>query len=149
MLSWASDPLPEDLEVVGTIEFRLWVASSAPDTDIVARLLDIEPDGTAWNLMSPTLEVLRLKYRDGERVPQPLVPGAPVEIALRLGVTANVFCRGHRVGVQVTSSFFPHVDRNPNTGRPSAIQDRLVPARQVVFQDAARPSRVILPVFGV
>ena len=148
VLSYVSDPLEEDLEVIGSIEFRLWVASTALDTDIVARLLDVEPDGTAWNLMSPTLEVLRLKYRDGERAPQLLVPGAPVEIALRLGVTANVFRRGHRVGVQVTSSFFPHVDRNPNTGRPSAIEDRLVPARQTVFQDAARPSRVILPVLG-
>jgi putative CocE/NonD family hydrolase len=148
VLSYASDPLDEDLEVIGSIEFRLWVASSAPDTDIVARLLDVEADGTAWNLMSPTLEVLRLKYRGGERVPVPLTPGEPVEVVLRLGVTANVFRRGHRVGVQVTSSFFPHVDRNPNTGRPSAIEDRLVPARQTVFHDSGRPSRVILPVLG-
>jgi hypothetical protein len=148
VLSWASDPLEDDLEVIGAIEFRLWVASTAPDTDIVARLLDVEPDGAAWNLMSPTLEVLRLRYRRGERVPEPLVPGEPVEIALRLGVTANVFRRGHRIGVQVTSSFFPHVDRNPNTGRPSAIESRLVAARQTVFQDASRPSRVVLPVRG-
>jgi predicted acyl esterase len=70
-------------------------------------------------------------------------------VVLRLGVTANVFLRGHRVGVQVTSSFFPHLDRNPNTGRPSAIEPRLVPARQTVFLDAAHPSRVILPVLGV
>jgi putative CocE/NonD family hydrolase len=145
VLSYASAPLDEDLEVIGSIEFRLWVSSSAPDTDIVARLLDVEPDGTAWNLMSPTLEVLRLKYRNGERSPVLLEAGEPVEVVLRLGVTANVFRRGHRVGVQVTSSFFPHVDRNPNTGRPSAIEDRLVPARQTVFHDAGRPSRVILP----
>ena len=63
----------------------------------------------------------------------------------RLGVTANRFRRGHRIRVQVTSSFFPHLDRNPNTGRPSAIETRLVPARQTVFHDASRPSRVILP----
>jgi putative CocE/NonD family hydrolase len=148
VLSFLSAPLDEDLEVIGPIEFRLWVASSAPDTDIVARLLDVEPDGTAWNLMSPTLEVLRLKYRESERAPRPLVPGEPVEVVLRLGVTANAFLRGHRVGVQVTSSFFPHLDRNPNTGRPSAIEPRLVPARQTVFLDAAHPSRVILPVLG-
>jgi uncharacterized protein len=149
VLSFASEPLVEELEVIGAIEFRLWVASSAPDTDIVARLVDIEPDGTAWNLMSPTLEVLRLKYRDSERVPSPLTPGQPVEIVLRFGVTGNVFLRGHRIGVQLTSSFFPHLDRNPNTGRPSAIETRLVPAEQTVFLDAARPSRVILPVLGV
>ena len=73
-------------------------------------------------------------------------PGQPVELVFRLALTANRFLRGHRIRVQVTSSFFPHLDRNPNTGRPSAIETRLVPARQVVFHDAGRPSRVILPV---
>lgn len=148
LLVYTSEPLPDDLEVIGAIEFRLWVASSALDTDFVARLLDVEPDGTAWNLMSPTLEVLRLKYRNAEREPELLVPGQPVEIVLRLGVTANVFRRGHRIRVHVTSSFFPHVDRNPNTGRPSAIESRLVSARQTVLHDASRPSRVILPVLN-
>ena len=96
--------------------------------------------------MSPTLEVLRAKYRAGESEPAFLRPGEPVELTFRLGLTANRFLRGHRIGVQVTSSFFPHLDRNPNTGRPSAIESRLVPARQTVFHDSARPSRVILPV---
>jgi len=96
--------------------------------------------------MSPTLEVLRAKYRNGESEPTFLTPGQPVELTFRLGLTANRFLRGHRIAVQVTSSFFPHLDRNPNTGRPSAIESRLVPARQTVFHDRARPSRVILPV---
>jgi predicted acyl esterase len=63
---------------------------------------------------------------------------------LKLGLTANRFLSGHRIRVQVMSSFFPHLDRNPNTGRPSAIESRLVPARQTIFHDAARPSRVNL-----
>ncbi len=146
VLTFTSAPLDEDLEVIGPVEFRLWVASSAPDTDIFARLLDVEPDGTAWNLMSPTLEVLRLRYRLSEREPQLLVPGVAHEIALRSGLTANRFRRGHRVGVQIASSLFPHLDRNPNTGRPAAVEDRLVPATQTIFHDASRPSRVILPV---
>lgn len=148
VLVFSTPPLDEDLEVVGTIEFRLWVASSAPDTDFYCRLLDVDRDGAVWNLMSPTLEVLRAKYRNGEDEPEYLVPGQPVELTFRLGLTANRFQRGHRIRVQVTSSFFPHLDRNPNTGRPSAIETRLVPARQVVFHDADRPSRVILPVAG-
>jgi putative CocE/NonD family hydrolase len=146
VLVFSTPPLEEDLEIVGAIEFRLWVASSAPDTDFYCRLLDVDRDGVAWNLMSPTLEVLRTKYRLGEDTPEWLTPGEPVELTFRLGLTANRFQRGHRIRVHVTSSFFPHLDRNPNTGRPSAIESRLVPARQTVFHDAGRPSRVILPV---
>jgi putative CocE/NonD family hydrolase len=146
VLTFTTPPLEEDVEVIGHIEFRLWIASSAPDTDFICRLIDVEPDGTAWNLMSPTLEVLRAKYRHGETEPVYLTPGRPQELRLKLGLTANRFLRGHRIRVQVMSSFFPHLDRNPNTGRPSAIESRLVPARQSIFHDAARPSRVILPV---
>ena len=138
---FSTPPLDEDLEVVGSIEFRLWVASSAPDTDFYCRLLDVDRDGTVWNLMSPTLEVLRAKYRNGEEEPVYLVAGQPVELVFRLALTANRFLRGHRIRVHVTSSFFPHLDRNPNTGRPSAIESTLVPARQTVFHDAARPPR--------
>jgi uncharacterized protein len=146
VLVFTSDPLPEPLEVTGHLDFRLWIASTAPDTDFYARLLDVAPDGTAWNLMSPTLEVLRARYRDSEREPTLLVPGRAYELRLAGGVTSNVFGRGHRIRVQITSSFFPHLDRNPNTGRPVAAEERLVPATQSIFLDSARPSRVILPV---
>ncbi len=148
VLTFTTDPLADDLEVIGNIEIRLWIASSAPDTDFVARLLDVEPDGPAWNLMSPTLEVIRARYRGSEREPQLMDPGTPYELVLRWGMTGNLFKRGHRIRLQVTSSFFPHLDRNPNTGRPSAIESRLVPARQTLFHDARRPSRIVLPVVG-
>lgn len=146
VLVYTSDPLTEDLEVIGTIECRVWLASSAPDTDLVVRLLDVEPDGPAWNLMSPTLEVLRARYRRSERDPEPLQPGMPEELVLRLAVTANLFRRGHRIRVHVTSSFFPHLDRNPNTGRPVPAEARLVPAVNAIFHDPQRPSRILLPV---
>jgi putative CocE/NonD family hydrolase len=146
VLVFSTPPLDEDVDVVGAIEFRLWVASSAPDTDFYCRLLDVDREGAVWNLMSPTLEVLRAKYRNGEDTPVWLTPGEPVELTFRLGLTANRFLRGHRIRVHVTSSFFPHLDRNPNTGRPSAIEDRLVPATQTVFHEAGRASRVVLPV---
>jgi putative CocE/NonD family hydrolase len=148
VLVYSTPPLAEDLEVIGAIECRLWIASSALDTDFYCRLLDVEPDGAAWNLMSPTLEVLRAKYRNGEEDPVLLVPGQPVELVFRLPLTANRFLRGHRIRVHVTSSFFPHLDRNPNTGRASATDGRLIPARQTVFHEAGRPSRVMLPVVG-
>jgi putative CocE/NonD family hydrolase len=146
VLTFTSDPLAEDLEVIGNIEIRLWIASSAPDTDFVARLLDVEPDGPAWNLMSPTLEVMRARYRTSEREPELMQPGRPYELVLRWGMTGNLFRKGHRIRLQVTSSFFPHVDRNPNTGRPVPHEGKLVPARQTIFHDAGRPSRVVLPV---
>jgi putative CocE/NonD family hydrolase len=147
VLTFTTEPLADDLEVVGNIEIRLWIASSAPDTDFVARLLDVEPDGPAWNLMSPTLEVIRARYRESEREPELMQPEKPYELVLRWGITGNLFKKGHRVRLQVTSSFFPHLDRNPNTGRPVPHESKLVPARQTVFHDAQRPSRVILPVF--
>jgi uncharacterized protein len=148
LLVFTTPPLEQDLLVVGEIEIRLWIASSAPDTDFYARLLDVEPDGPVWNLMSPTLEVLRARYRKSLREPELMRPGMPYELVLRSGVTANRFLRGHRIRVHITSSFFPHLDRNPNTGRPVASESRLVPATQVVFHDSARPSRVILRVLG-
>jgi uncharacterized protein len=148
VLVYSTPALDDDLEVIGEIECRMWVASSAPDTDFYCRLLDVDPDGTVWNLMSPTLEVIRAKYRNGEEEPEYLVPGQPVELVFRLARSANRFLRSHRLRVHVTSSFFPHLDRNPNTGRPSAVESRLVPARQTIFHDAGRPSRVILPVIG-
>jgi putative CocE/NonD family hydrolase len=146
VLSFTSDPLEEDLEVVGSIDCRIWLSSSAPDTDLIVRLLDVEPDGPAWNLMSPTLEVLRVRYRAGERQPLMLLPGVPVEVRLPLPVTANRFLRGHRIRIHVTSSFFPHIDRNPNTGRAVSAETKLVPATNVIYHDAQRRSRVVLPV---
>ena len=143
---FTSDPLPEDLEVVGQLDCRVWLSSTATDTDIVVRVLDVEPDGPAWNLMSPTLEVLRVRYRASELQPLTLLPGLPVEVRLPLPVCANRFRRGHRIRVHVTSSFFPHFDHNPNTGRAVSSETRLVAATNVIYHDASRPSRIILPV---
>jgi predicted acyl esterase len=81
-----------------------------------------------------------------EREPELLQPGVPVELTLGLSVSANLFRRGHRIRVHLTSSFFPHLDRNPNTGRPVSAEPRLVPAVNAVYHDTARPSRILLPV---
>ena len=145
VLVFTTEPLREDLEVTGNIEIRLWIASSAPDTDFHVHLLDVEPDGRAWNLMSPTVAVVRARYRNDERHPELMTPGRPYELTFRLPITSNCFLKGHRIRAHVMSSFFPHLDRNPNTGRPVPAEGRLVPARQTIFHDASRPSRLILP----
>jgi putative CocE/NonD family hydrolase len=146
VLYYRSEPLACDLEVTGPIEIELWVSSSARDTDFVARLLDVHPDGKAYNLMSPTLEVLRARYRNGEDRPELLEPGQPVKLRLANGITSNVFKAGHRIGLVVTSSLFPHLDRNPNTGGVIATEVRTLRAQQRVLHDAVHASRVVLPV---
>jgi hypothetical protein len=146
VLVFTSEPLDEDLEVIGSIECRVWLASSAPDTDLSVRVLDVEPDGAAWNLMSPTIEVLRARYRAGETEPRWLVPGVPEELRLRLAVTANRFRKGHRIRVHITSSFFPHIDRNPNPARPVAAESRPVAAINTIFHDVERRSQILLSV---
>ncbi len=146
VLVYRSEPLARDVEVTGPIEVELWVSSSARDTDFIVRLLDVHPDGHAYNLMSPTLEVLRARYRNGEDRPELLEPGRIVKLRLANGITSNVFKSGHRIGIHVTSSLHPHLDRNPNTGGAVATEERLVRAEQLVHHDAEHPSRVVLPV---
>jgi putative CocE/NonD family hydrolase len=146
VLVYSTEPLRQAIEVTGPIEVELFASSSARDTDFVVRLLDVHPDGKAYNLMSPTLEVLRARYRESEDHPQFLAPGAVERFRLRNMMTSNVFQRGHRIRIHVTSSLFPHFDRNLNTGEPFARTGRTVPAEQAVYHSAKHPSRVILPI---
>jgi putative CocE/NonD family hydrolase len=146
VLVYRSEPLASDVEVTGPIEVELWVSSSARDTDFIVRLLDVHPDGRAYNLMSPTLEVLRARYRNGEDRPELLEPGRIVKLRLTNGITSNVFKAGHRIGIHVTSSLHPHLDRNPNTGGVIVAEEHLLRAEQLVHHDAEHPSRVVLPV---
>jgi hypothetical protein len=146
LLVYRSEPLARDLEVTGPIEIELWVSSSARDTDFVARLLDVHPDGRAYNLMSPTLEVLRARYRNGEHHAELLEPGRVVKLRLANGLTSNVFRAGHRIGLHVTSSLHPHFDRNPNTGGVIAREASWLVAEQQVHHEPAHPSRLVLPV---
>jgi putative CocE/NonD family hydrolase len=146
VLVFETGPLSADLEVTGPIEAELFVASSAVDTDFVVRLLDVYPDGRAFNLMSPTVEVERARYRNGETHPELLVPGEVVRLSFDNLITSNLFRAGHRLRVQVTSSLFPHFDRNLNTGAPPGHGDEAVIAHQEVHHSARYPSRLVLPV---
>jgi putative CocE/NonD family hydrolase len=146
ILVYETEALAKDVEVTGHIEVELFVSSSAKDTDFVVRLLDVHPDGQAFNLMSPTVEVLRARYRSGEERVELLEPGKVVPIRLTRLVTSNLFKAGHRIRIHVTSSFFPHFDRNLNTGSPLGESARTVVARQEIHHDASCPSRIVLPV---
>jgi putative CocE/NonD family hydrolase len=147
VLSYTSEPLQEALEVTGPLALVLHAATSAPDTDFVAKLVDIWPDGTAIILAEG---VLRTRFREGFAREVLGEPDRPYEYQIDLAATSNVFGPGHRIGVLVTSSSFPRFDRNPNTGSPLGVDgpDEMRPAQQTVFHDAARPSRLLLPVVG-
>ncbi|MDQ6772784.1 MAG: CocE/NonD family hydrolase [Candidatus Dormibacteraeota bacterium] len=133
VLVYTTEPLARDLEVTGPVTARLCAATSAPSTDWVVRLCDVWPDGRSFNL---TDGILRVR---GE-------PGVAAEHEIDLWATSNVFRAGHRIRLQVTSSCFPRWDRNLNTGEPPELGTRMQAARQTVFHDSARASRLLLPV---
>jgi putative CocE/NonD family hydrolase len=141
LLSYTSAPLETDLTVVGPVSARLWVASDAPDTDFVARLIDVRPDGFACAL---TDGILRMRYREGASAAG-LEPGRPYEITIDLWSTANMFRAGHRIRVDIASASFPRWDRNLNTADADDVA-AMRPARQTILHDAAHPSQIVLPV---
>jgi len=145
VLVYTSEPLDTPLEVTGPLELLLWAATTAPDTDFVAKLSDVAPDGFSRILAEG---VLRARFRGGYERELPVEPGRPLEYRIDLVATSNVFLQGHRIRVIITSSSFPRFDRNPNTGHALGVDgpDDLRSARQTVFHDAARPSSIVLPV---
>ena len=133
VLVYTSPPLENDLEVTGPIKVRLWTATRAISTDWIARLCDVFPDGRSINMADG------IRRARGE-------PGVAAEHELDLWATSNVFRAGHRIRLQVTSSCFPRWDRNLNTGEQVGEGTRMEVARQTVFHDAVRASRILLPV---
>ena len=145
VLVYTSGELKEDLEVTGPIKVYLWAISSAPDTDFVARLVDVHPDGYAQNL---TDGIIRARYRNtplgGEA--SLIEPGKANEYEIDLWSTSNVFRAGHRIRLDVTSSNFPRWDRNPNTGHAFGADAELATAHQTILHDQEHPSYIVLPV---
>lgn len=145
VLVYDTPPLERAVEVIGPIELRLFVSSSAPDTDFTGKLVDVHPDGRAIIL---TEGILRARYRNSLTTPELLEPGVIYELRLNLWATANVFLPGHRIRLEVSSSNFPRFDRNSNTGGVIAQEprERYQSAVNRIFHDAAHPSCLILPI---
>jgi putative CocE/NonD family hydrolase len=143
VLVYATPPLEQPLEVIGPVTVKLWAASSARDTDFVVKLLDIWPDGFAQELCHG---IVRARYRESFDRPSLIQPGQAYEYTIQVNPTGNLFRPGHRVRLDVSSSDFPNFDRNHNTGGDDYRESALQTARQTIFHDAARPSRLILPV---
>ncbi|HEX8032579.1 MAG TPA: CocE/NonD family hydrolase, partial [Ktedonobacterales bacterium] len=149
VLVFQTPPLEADLEVTGPISVKLWIASDCSDTDFTAKLIDVYPpnedypDGFAMNI---TDGILRVRYRDSWAQPALMTPSEVYAITIEPFPTSNVFVRGHRLRLDISSSNFPHFDVNPNSGEPegSAEQPRI--ARNRVLMDRAHPSHIMLPV---
>jgi uncharacterized protein len=151
VLSYTGAPLTEPYTVLGAVSVTLYAASSAPDTDFVARLVDVHPDGRAFNVVDG---VIRAAARDTypapgvvePRPPAPLTPGTPYRFCIDLWATGLTFLPGHRIRVDVTSSSHPRWIRHTNTTVDPVDATEMRVARQRVFHDPARPSRIHLTV---
>ena len=151
VLVFETPPLEEDVEVTGPIEVKLWISSSAPDTDFTAKLIDWHPpnpdypQGYAMNL---TDGILRCRYRRSWEKPRMLEPGEIAEIVIEPMPTSNLFKRGHRIRLDISSSNFPRFDVNPNTGEPDGKTRRRQSAVNRVHLSPQCPSHVVLPVIA-
>jgi putative CocE/NonD family hydrolase len=151
VLTFTSGPLSEDYTVLGAVHATLFASSSAPDTDFVARLVDVHPDGRAIGICDG---IIRASARESYPAPgvvsptppSPIEPGEVYEYCVDLWATGNTFGAGHRLRVEVTSSSHPRWERNLNTGESAVRSARSEVARQAVFHDAGRPSRISLTV---
>src|SRR6185295_1904777 len=115
VLIFSTPPLEEDLEVTGYISLDVYASTSAVDTDFTALLVDVDQSGYARFL---TDGVVRARYRNGTERPEEVVPGKVYKYTIDLWATGNLFKKGHRIRLYVSSSNFPRFNRNPNTGEP-------------------------------
>jgi uncharacterized protein len=143
VLVYRSDFLAEDLEVTGPVKVVLYASSDAVDTDFVAKLVDVFPDGRAINVAEG---IVRARYREGLSKPVLMKPGTVYKFAIDLVGTGNAFLKGHRLRVDVTSSHFPQFDRNPNTGEPFGMHTNVRVATQTVHHSRGKASHILLPV---
>ena len=141
-------PLTEDLEVTGPVSVQLWISSSAVDTDFTAKLIDVYPpsddypEGYALNL---TDGILRVKFRNSWERTELMEPGEVYQIELSLLPISNLFVKGHRIRLDISSSNFPRFDVNGNTGENPGISPVKITALNSVYHDEGRASHVVLP----
>lgn len=149
VLVFQTEPLQDAVEVTGPLTVRLWASSSAVDTDFTAKLIDVYPpsrdypEGFAMNLADG---IIRARYRNSREKAELMQPGTPYEFEIDLWATSNVFQKGHRIRLDVSSSNFPRFDVNPNSGEKINFHTRKVVAHNQVYHDPAHPSRIILPI---
>jgi putative CocE/NonD family hydrolase len=143
VLVYTSQVLRRNLEVTGPISLKLYASSTAKDTDFTGKLVDVFPNRYAMRLSDG---IQRARFRDSYERPALLTPQRIYEYTINMWYTGNLFLRGHRIRVEISSSCFPKFDRNPNTGHPFGIDRELRIAKQTVYHDSIHPSHVLLPI---
>ena len=143
VLVFTTPPFKQDFEVTGPVSLELYADSSAVDTDFTAKLVDVWPNGFAQNL---TDGILRARYRNSQEKPEFMNPGEVDSFTIDMLATSNVFLKGHKLRIEVSSSNFPRFDRNLNTGEDAAHGTRWVKATNTIYHDHAHPSALVLPV---
>jgi putative CocE/NonD family hydrolase len=149
VLVFETAPLTEAVEVTGPILVKLWISSSAPDTDFTAKLIDVYPaseDYPAGYHLNLVDSIIRCRYRESWEQEKLMEPGEIYPVEIRLPPTSNLFQAGHRIRLDLSSSNFPRFDVNPNTGEPMGRHTHAIVARNAVYLDRDHPSQVILPI---
>ena len=149
VLVFQSEPLRRPVQVIGPIEVTLWASSSAPDTDFTAKLINVHPPTEDYPQgfdMNLTDGIIRARYRNGFDRGEPMKTGEIYEFKITLYPTANLFDAGHRIRMDISSSNFPRLDVNPNTGEPLGLSRLTQTAVNTIYHDAGHPSHVTLPI---
>jgi putative CocE/NonD family hydrolase len=169
VLSFVSAPLDHDITVTGPLAAALFASTSGTDSDFVVKLIDVYPENAQKNGWDPeagpkpgqyaqslngyelpvAMEVRRGRYLRSFEKPQALTPGQPTEWNVALRDHDHVFVKGHRIMVQIQSTWFPLIDRNPQKFVPSiykAVASDFIPATQRIYCSRTMPSHVVLPV---
>jgi putative CocE/NonD family hydrolase len=169
--TWTSRPLDRDITITGEVSATLFASTSGTDSDFIVKLIDVCPENAQQNAWTPeggpppgeyakslngyelpiAMEIRRGRYNKSDEHPQPLVADQPTEFVIPLRHHDHVFIKGHRIMVQVQSTWFPLIDRNPQKFVPSiykAAAEDFVQATQRVYTSRERPSHIVLPVIG-
>ncbi len=143
VLVYTTPVLEKDIEVTGPIAIVLYVSSSAKDTDFTSKLVDVYPDGTAYNIQQG---IFRARYREGFTKKVWMEKGGVYKVQIDLDATSNTFKEGHRIRVQVSSSDFPLFERNLNTGGNNYDETEWLIAENTIHHSKQYPSHIVLPI---
>ncbi len=148
VLVFQTPPLTEAVEVTGAVTVKLWISSSAVDTDFTAKLVDVYPPNADYPQGYHMLlcdSIIRCRYRDSFEREELMTPGEVYQVTIELPPTSNLFAVGHRIRLDISSSNFPRFDLNPNTGEPMGRHTHTLVAHNTVHVDHDHPSQVVIP----
>lgn len=145
VLVYTTPPFARTVEVTGPVRTTLYLSSDRKDTDLAVKLLDVYPDGRAFNLDE---SIQRVRWRAGWDHPVFMDPGHIYRVEVGPLVTSNAFLPGHRLRIEVSSSNFPHFERNLNTGGNNYDERDPLIAHNTIYHDTAHPSAIVVPVIG-